>query len=174
MLDVYTLVMMHVKSRKDAMGKGEPSMSIVIPIENGFAVNVFPLHTEANGWRCRNAGCVCREEYVDYDHVRCERCGKVMSLDDANAACEVLPYPHCGHDWGDYKPYHEKEKAEDRRPVITLDKNAVVKCEMAGCDRASVNTCTHCGKAVCIVHRYPAIADDGQRAYQCVECFFAS
>ena len=98
-------------------------MSIVIPIENGFAVSVYPLHTEANGWRCRNADCPCRE---------------------------------------------------DRRPVITLDKNAMVKCEMTGCDRASVNTCTHCGKAVCIVHRYPAIADDGHQAYQCVECFFAS
>ena len=41
----------------------------------------------------------------EYDHVRCEECGKVMSLDDANAALEVLPAPHCGHDWDDYKPY---------------------------------------------------------------------
>ena len=78
-------------------------MSIVIPIENGFAVSVFPLHTRANGYRCRNAGCICaldaltaevRAEPTPCEEAWCPRKAVNVCAHCAKAICIV-------HSFGD-------------------------------------------------------------------------
>ena len=145
-------------------------MSIVIPIENGFAVNVFPLHTEENGWRCRNAGCPCKEDrrpVIALD-LRGED-GNIFAViaHAVRALGEVGQREHVAAIWEGVTASHSYEEAMNLigEYVKVIDKNAVVKCEVIGCDRMSFNTCTHCGKALCIVHSF------GDPA-QCVDCFY--